>query len=187
MMWARHRVSILRIFIVLSGIGLTPLPSLADPASWRSEWPRTEFAKHSVSFAEIKSGGPPKDGLPSIDNPHFASLVAGRASGWTSRLTNNEPVISLSINGVSRAYPLRILIWHEIVNDTVGARPVAVTYCPLCNTALVFRDVGNVSVQKMHEGRLVDIPHDIPFAFAFHAFRPNSPIHKRPDDARRSR
>jgi hypothetical protein len=109
-----------------------------NPDIWRSEWPRTDFSRHTVSLAEIKSGGPAKDGIPSIDTPRFEKLVNGKIGGWAARLTGREPVISLTVRGDSRAYPLRVLIWHEIVNDTVGNVPVAVTYCPLCNAALVF-------------------------------------------------
>ena len=106
--------------------------------AWRTEWPRTDFSKHSISLAEIRSGGPPKDGIPAIDAPRFEKLDDGKASGWAARVEAMEPVISLVLRDDAHAYPLRILIWHEIVNDTVGGTPVAVTYCPLCNTALVF-------------------------------------------------
>jgi len=106
-------------------------PLLADPARWRSEWPDTDFSKHSVDFDEIVSGGPPKDGIPSIDDPVF--VPAAEAA-----LPDREPVLSLTIGDDTRAYPVRILIWHEIVNDVVGGVPVAVTFCPLCNTGLVF-------------------------------------------------
>lgn len=129
----------LSVAAVLSCIVLAAQwPSFANPAFWRTEWPRTDFTKHSVSLAEIKSGGPPKDGIPPIDKPRFERLVKGKAPNWAARLSDIEPVISLSVGGEHRAYPLRILIWHEIVNDLVGGRSVAVTYCPLCNTALVF-------------------------------------------------
>lgn len=122
---------------------------------WRAEWPRTDFAIHSVPFAEIKSGGPPKDGIPSIDSPHFERLASGRPPSRLSRLADTEPVISLAIEDDARAYPLRILIWHEIVNDTFGARPVAVTFCPLCNTALVFdRSVGGKILNFGTTGKL---------------------------------
>jgi hypothetical protein len=104
----------------------------ADPNAWRAEWPRTDFARHSVAFEEIVSGGPPKDGIPAIDDPKF---VAAREAGG---LTAQEPVISIEIGGEARAYPLRILIWHEIVNDIVGSVPITVTWCPLCNSAVVF-------------------------------------------------
>jgi hypothetical protein len=112
----------------------------AEPSRWRAEWPRTDFSRHTVPLneIEIKSGGPPKDGIPSIDRPRFERLNDGAASGWASRIGNAEPVISLAIHDDARAYPLSILIWHEIVNDIVGGTPVTVTYCPLCNSALVF-------------------------------------------------
>jgi Protein of unknown function (DUF3179) len=93
----------------------------------------TDFAKHTVPLDEFLSGGPGKDGIPAIEEPKFVSIAA--ANEW---LAEREPVIELELDGVARAYPLQILIWHEIVNDTVSGTPVAVTFCPLCNTALVF-------------------------------------------------
>lgn len=93
----------------------------------------TDFSVTSVDFGEIQSGGPGKDGIPAIDTPKFESLAA--AAGW---LDPESPVISLEIDGQARAYPLAILIWHEIVNDTLGGTPVVVTFCPLCHTALAF-------------------------------------------------
>jgi hypothetical protein len=112
--------------------------SAAQPQIWRQEWPATEFGKHTIAFAEIRSGGPPKDGIPAIDSPRFEQLDAGRTRGWARNIADNEPVIALAISGDARAYPVRILIWHEIVNDVVGGVPVVVTYCPLCNAGLVF-------------------------------------------------
>ncbi|MGE0715376.1 MAG: DUF3179 domain-containing protein [Alphaproteobacteria bacterium] len=106
--------------------------AVANPNVWRSEWPRTDFSRHSVPFDEIMSGGPSKDGIPAIDSPSFAPASA------PGGLAPNEPVISLTIAGDARAYPLRIMIWHEIVNDTIGGVPVAVTWCPLCNSSVVF-------------------------------------------------
>ena len=108
-------------------------PVGADPARWQQEgWTKTDFSKSRVSWQEIASGGPPKDGIPSIDEPMF------KAVGEDKELTPGDPVIALAIGGDARAYPLRILIWHEIVNDTVAGVPVTVTYCPLCNSAVVF-------------------------------------------------
>ena len=94
---------------------------------------RTDLSKALVPLEEIVSGGPPPDGIPAIDRPGFVDPAA--ADGW---LTPREPVLALRIGGDARAYPLRVLIWHEIVNDTVGGKPVVVTYCPLCNSGLVF-------------------------------------------------
>ncbi|MEE8447824.1 MAG: DUF3179 domain-containing protein [Gemmatimonadota bacterium] len=94
---------------------------------------KTDFSRISVPPEEIVSGGPPKDGIPAIDQPKFES--AGEADRW---LEDSDPVIVVEHGGEVKAYPLAILIWHEIVNDNVGGQPVAVTYCPLCNTALAF-------------------------------------------------
>ena len=99
----------------------------------RREWPKTDFAKRTVELSEIESGGPPKDGIPAIDRPRFIGTEAARA--W---LRPKEPVLVLRMERDARAYPLQILMYHEIVNDTVAGVPVAVTFCPLCNASIVF-------------------------------------------------
>ena len=106
----------------------------ASPEFWRSEWPRTDFETTSVeSWREILSGGPPKDGIPAIDDPNFVGV------GDETRLGDREPVITVEIDGeLPRAYPIRYLTWHEIVNDVIGGVPVAVTFCPLCNSGITF-------------------------------------------------
>jgi len=114
------------------------------------EWPVTDFENSSIDHQEILSGGPPKDGIPAIDKPEFISV--SDASEW---LKDNEPVISLTVNETSRAYPLQILMWHEIVNDVVDGRPVSVTFCPLCNASIVFdRRVGDQVLDFGTTGRL---------------------------------
>jgi hypothetical protein len=102
-------------------------PAPADAAEWD-----TDFSKRLVPLSEFQSGGPAKDGIPAIDRPHFT-----RADDvdW---LEEREPVIEVEVGGETRAYPIQILTWHEIVNDEIRGTPVAVTFCPLCNTALVF-------------------------------------------------
>jgi len=117
----------------------------ADVPSWLGrDWTETDFDKRTIDLDELEPGGPPKDGIKSIDAPTFARLEGGSVRGWAAQLKDSEPVIALSIGGDARAYPLGIMIRHEIVNDVVGGEPVAVTYCPLCNAALVFsRVVGN--------------------------------------------
>ncbi len=107
-------------------------PAKAEPRYWIAEWPATDFERSSIDFSEIISGGPPKDGIPSIDNPVFVPVSEA------GDLSPTEPVLSLEIDGDARAYPLQILSWHEIVNDVVAGKPVAVTYCPLCNSGIVF-------------------------------------------------
>lgn len=93
----------------------------------------TNLEKKSIDLSEIIGGGPGKDGIPSIDNPSFVSQE--EASEW---LKPREPVISLVVNNEARAYPIQILIWHEIANDELGGVPVSVTFCPLCYSAIVF-------------------------------------------------
>ncbi|MFQ1700684.1 DUF3179 domain-containing protein [Loktanella agnita] len=106
----------------------------AGPEFWRHEWPNTDFSQTNVeSWVEIISGGPPKDGIPALENPDFQPVSA------EDQLQPREPVITLEIAGeVPRAYPIRYLTWHEIVNDEVGSIPVAVTFCPLCNSGITF-------------------------------------------------
>ncbi len=103
------------------------------PAALRRAWPETDFSRAAVPFDEILSGSVPRDGIPAITAP--AMIPVGRAAGLDPR----EPVMTLEIDGAAgRAYPIRYLTWHEIVNDDLGGWPVAVTFCPLCNSGLVF-------------------------------------------------
>ncbi len=119
--------------IAAIGGGANIMTSEASPETWKLQgWAKTDFSKSSVDLGEILSGGVPKDGIPSIDAPKFLSVSKANDLGDT------EPVIAIALNGDARAYPLRVLIWHEIVNDTVGGFPVVITYCPLCNSAIVF-------------------------------------------------
>ena len=97
------------------------------------EWPNTDFDNTLVDLNEIQSGGPPKDGIPPVDDPEFDSVSA--ANKW---LNPREPVVVVSINGETKAYPIQILTWHEIVNDSIAGVPVSVTFCPLCNATIVF-------------------------------------------------
>lgn len=110
----------------------TLLPPETPPPGAEREF-STDFSRHTIAYDEIFSGGPPKDGIPAVDNPQFVSTVG--ADTWLGEL---EPVAVFQENGDVRVYPFQILTWHEIVNDVVGGRPVAVTFCPLCNTAIIF-------------------------------------------------
>jgi hypothetical protein len=124
----------------------------ADPSRLRvskTGW-KTDFTKASVDLAEFLGGGPPKDGIPPIDEPRYESVDAAR--GW---LEDRSPVIGLSMAGEARAYPLAILMWHEIANDTLAGVPVVITFCPLCNTALVFeREIDGVVLDFGTTGNL---------------------------------
>lgn len=105
--------------------------------------------KHSIPLDEILSGGPGKDGIPSIDNPKFVS------ANDASFLRDSDPGIGLTIGAESRFYPYRILVWHEIVNDIIEGKPILVTYCPLCATGIVFeRAVDGVAQEFGVSGKL---------------------------------
>lgn len=135
-------------FVALSAVMLTGLSSATPFAAMRlaqqdcpppervgflSFWAETDFCRHTVPLDEIISGGPPPDGIPPIDNPQFETIE--QASEW---LQPQSPVIAFELNGDARAYVLSILTRHEIANDVVAGVPVAVTFCPLCNSAVVF-------------------------------------------------
>ena len=119
----------------------TPTPKGWDfvPSTIRVGWDNTDFSKHTVSYLEIYSGGPGRDVVSPIDSPKFVEVAS-----LPEYMEDNDPVISLQIDGEAKAYPLAILDRHEIVNDDLGGVPVTVTFCPLCNTAIVFdRRVGD--------------------------------------------
>ncbi len=119
--------------------GASALDRLRDPA----------LPDPLVDPERIRSGGPPPDGIPPVDDPRFLSA---EQVDW---LADDEPVVALEVGDDARAYPVQILVWHEIVNDTVGGRPVSVTYCPLCTSALAFdRRVGDRLVTFGTSGKL---------------------------------
>lgn len=136
-----------KLFVLLQALMLLLMANLAS-ANFKSKekdtrsdflqratigW-NTDWSKHSIEYHDLLSGGPPRDGIPPIDQPKF--IENQLAAQW---LKPNDPVIALEINGDARAYPLQILTWHEIVNDVVGEIAVTITFCPLCNSAIVFK------------------------------------------------
>ncbi|MBV6658006.1 MAG: DUF3179 domain-containing protein [Devosiaceae bacterium] len=124
-------------------------PALADPDRWTREGWRTDFTQTTVDLGEVQDGGPRRDGIPPIDNPSFTPVAE------VEHLAPLDPVMSFTHNGETRAYPLRVMTFHEIVNDTVGGAPVAVTYCPLCNAAIVFdRTLGGEELSFGTTGKL---------------------------------
>ena len=127
-----------RILAIATAFALSAGALAADPKFWKNEWPNTDFTQATVPWIEIMSGGPPKDGIPALSDPGFIPALD------ETRLGDREPVVTVEIEGEKpRAYPIRYLTWHEIVNDQIGPVPVAVTFCPLCNSALTFdRRVG---------------------------------------------
>ncbi len=125
----KMRVPVLGLVALL----LTVFAAEADVDLWEKDWRKTDFSRHSVDLAEIVTGGIKRDVIPAIDDPTIGDLEK-------ARLVHDarEPVISVTVNGATRAYPLTVLMWHEIVNDTLGGVPIAVTFCALCNTSIVF-------------------------------------------------
>ncbi len=138
----RQRSTPLRAAIVIALAGILALSVLQAPVRGQdscqppnlssANW-RTDFCNSNVDFSEILVGNPVKGGIPSVTNPSMESIE--EASAW---LSDRSPVIALEIEGEARAYPLAILMWHEIANDEIAGRPVAVTFCPLCNSSITF-------------------------------------------------
>jgi hypothetical protein len=116
----------------------TPVELFGNP-----DWTRTDFCQTTVNLAEVRSGGPRKDGIPAITNPQMETVE--QASAW---LNPQSPVIVVEVEGEARAYPQAILMWHEIANDEVGGVPLSITFCPLCNSSIVFdRRVGEAVLE----------------------------------------
>lgn len=126
-----------------------PMSSAIDPDA-RFPWESGTQVESLVPLDEIVPGGPPPDGIPAIDSPEFEE--PSKAGEW---LAPNEPVVAVEVGADARGYPLQILMWHEIVNDVVGGQPVAVTYCPLCDSATVYsREIGEITLDFGTSGRL---------------------------------
>ncbi len=133
----RNKARAAALTILLSFL-LTACGSAAESESWSRQF-STDFSRSSIDYAEVISGGPPRDGIPAIDHPVFVSVDEARE--W---LDGREPVLVVEWTEERKSgkevkiYPLQILTWHEIVNDRMAGDPVTVTYCPLCNTGIVF-------------------------------------------------
>lgn len=140
---SRHWFPVLIRVVALATIGWLGMQALtAQPETIAEEFPKTDFSNAVIPFEEIRSGGPPRDGIPALDDPRF---IPASSADW---LHPQEPVIVVSVGQDQRAYPLQIMIWHEIVNDTIGGKPLAITFCPLCNATLVF--------EREVDGRVLD-------------------------------
>ncbi len=120
------------------------------PSALRGDRFDPAFPEPLIDPLNIMPGGPAPDGIPPIDEPQFVTVA--EADDW---LSETEPVLVVDIDGDVRAYPVQILMWHEIVNDTVGGVPLTITYCPLCNSAITFvRNVRGVETTFGTSGSL---------------------------------
>ena len=134
--------------IIVNAEGLIENPGDL-PRGAESEF-NTDFTLSTIQFSDILSGGPPKDGIPAVDNPNYVSV--SEADEWLDDL---EPIATVEVNGETRAFPIQILMWHEIANVEVGGQPVSVTFCPLCNTAIAFnRELDGLVMDFGTSGRL---------------------------------
>lgn len=106
--------------------------------------------KYIVDPEKIVSGGPPKDGIPSLDSPRFTTVQ--EADKW---IEDNELVLAIIYKDVKRVYPLQIMVWHEIVNDEIAGEPILITYCPLCGSGIAYeRTIEGNEVEFGTSGKL---------------------------------
>jgi hypothetical protein len=116
----------------------------------RALWPRTDFSRHLAPLYDFLPAGPPPNGIPPLNEPRVVSAAIAN-----HYLRAEEPVLAVTVAGHARAYPIRIMLWHEIANDVLGGRAIAVTYCPLCNSGVVFdRRVGGRTLRFGTSGLL---------------------------------
>src|SRR5215472_13151423 len=92
--------------------------------------------RHRIPLSNIQSGGPGKDGIPALNHPAFTSAAEG-----DQILKPSDGVLGVEFDGIAKAYPIRILNWHEVINDDVGHQPVLVSWCPLCGSGLVYSPI----------------------------------------------
>lgn len=118
-------------------------------SKWQGEFPKTDFETRVIELSEIDDDGNTRDSIPPVRDPKYVAV------GELTDIGPLEPVLSVGINGDFRAFPLRILLWHEIVNETIGGVPVLISYCPLCNSGVVFdRRVDGQLLNFGNTGRL---------------------------------
>jgi hypothetical protein len=92
-----------------------------------------DVTRHLIRLEDIQPGGPPRDGIPALDHPAFTS-----AAEADRILKPKDVVLGVEFAGVAKAYPVRILNWHEVLNDDVGEEPILVSWCPLCESGVVY-------------------------------------------------
>lgn len=153
----KHIVSIaISLVILLILVGLYNKQHKVTPSepTERSFFPtfglKTDTTKKTIDLQDILSGGPGKDGIPAINKPTFVPLSV-------TEVADDTRGILVALHGVRRFYPYSILVWHEIVNDTIGETPIAVTFCPLCDSGIVFdRRIGGTTLSFGVSGLLFE-------------------------------
>ncbi|CAN5861473.1 DUF3179 domain-containing protein [soil metagenome] len=120
-----------KVFLIVILLGTTSIPLVS--AQTKNGFDLSDAA---IPVEEILSGGPPRDGIPALTDPRFESVR--EASRW---MVEDDRLLALEVAGEAKAYPLRILVWHEVANDRIGGQPVLVTFCPLCGTGMAFDPV----------------------------------------------
>ena len=136
-----YKISMARYFFLFLLIGLWAANSSAEniAADLRKAWPNTDFSKTTINLSKVTSAGVPKDGIPAINRPRFISIKQARK--WVS---DKEPVITTEVKGEARAYPLQIMVYHQVINDKIKGTPLLISFCPLCNSGFVYnRNVGS--------------------------------------------
>ena len=126
-----------------------PLSAMANLLQWSLEFPKTKFSLTSVTLSDIRSVGARRDSIPAIFNPKFIRAKS------ISNLGQLEPIVRVKVKGEVRGYPLRILVWHELVNDVIKGVPVLISYCPLSSSSVVFdRRLKNKTLSFANTGLL---------------------------------
>jgi hypothetical protein len=126
-------------------------PTVGPTGHFSSVQVSEDGTRHLIPLDAIRSGGPPKDGIPSIDAPRFVGSESWNELGFSG----DNLVIGVEVNGIRRAYPFQVLVWHEIVNDVIDGKPLLITYCPLCGTGIAFeREIEGEPVQFGVSGQL---------------------------------
>lgn len=134
------KVPIILVLIILAGSALyfaqenNGVHSRNATTSKHNESLTTDMAKHSIPLDQILDGGPGKDGIPALTNPKFTSVT--RAGPNIADAVNG---ILVMVGNTTRFYPYNILVWHEVVNDVINGKPLVVTFCPLCGSAIVYK------------------------------------------------
>lgn len=127
-------IPVMKFVRMIFTIFLISLPgaALASPYQWALAFPKTDFTQLSIDLSEIQSVGAARDSIPAIQMPKFQS------ADTLSNLGSMEPLLRVDLGGDVRGYPLRILLWHELVNDIIEDVPVLISYSPLTGSAVVF-------------------------------------------------